>query len=265
VSDHPGDNDAHISPDLAEALRVFSHRNPALIALDFDGTLAPLVDDPMESRMLPEAHEALLTLGALTGVTVALVSGRAIDSLRLVAEPSDDWYLVGSHGGEIVPPGMHHSYTARSRVPADLNQAFCDVVEQHPGTRLERKAFGLALHTRGVDGAVASRAEASARLVCESFEGNLRIRAGHGILECSVLEATKADGIAALREATGAEATLFAGDDVTDQDAIACLGSLDVGIWVGEGSSAAPHRLADADHVAAALGLLASFAVSNEA
>ena len=265
MSDQAGDNSALVSPDLAEALRVFSRRNPTLIALDFDGTLAPLVDDPMESRMLPDAHKALLELGALSGVTVALVSGRAIDSLRVVAEPSDDWYLVGSHGGEIVAPGMHHSYTAHSRVPVDLDQAFCDVVEDYPGTRLERKAFGLALHTRGVDAAVASRAEESARSVCESFEGNLQIRTGHGILECSVLEATKADGIAALREATGAEATLFAGDDITDQDAIACLGSLDVGIWVGEGSSAAQYRLADADQVSVALGLLASFAVSNEA
>lgn len=265
MSVYPGDNSELVSPDLAEALRVFSRQKPTLIALDFDGTLAPLVDDPMDSRMLPEARKALLELGGLSGVSVALVSGRAIDSLRVVAEPSDDWYLVGSHGGEIVPPGMHHLYTAHSRVPADLDQAFSDVVADYPCTRLERKAFGLALHTRGVDAAVASRAEASARLVCESFEGNLRIRTGHGILECSVLEATKADGITALREATGAEAILFAGDDMTDEDAIASLRPGDVGIWVGDGSSAAQYRLADADHVSAALGLLASFAVSNEA
>ena len=265
MSGHPGDNGALVPPDLAEALRVFSRRDRTVIALDFDGTLAPLVDDPMESRMLPEAREALVELGALRGVTVALVSGRAIDSLRVVAEPSDDWYLVGSHGGEIVPPGMHHSYTADSRVPADLDQAFCDVVEEHPGTRLERKAFGLALHTRGVDAAVASRAKARARSVCESFKGNLRIRTGHGILECSVLEASKADGIAALREATGAEATFFAGDDITDEDAIASLGPRDVGIWVGEGSSAAQYRLADAHQVAAALGLLASLSAGEGA
>ena len=207
--------------------------------------------------MIPKAREALVELGALRGVTVALVSGRDMDSLRAVAEPSDDWYLVGSHGGEIVPPGMHHSYTAHSRVPPNLDQAFCDVVEEHPGTRLERKAFGPALHTRGVDAAVASRAEASGRSVCESFEGNLRIRTGHGILECSVLEASKADGISALREATGAEATLFAGDDITDEDAIACLGPRDVGIWVGPGGTVAAYRLDDASAVAEAMAQLA--------
>ena len=59
--------------------------------------------------------------------------------------------------------------------------------------------------------------------------------ASSGILECSVLTATKADGVLALQERTGAVATLFAGDDVTDEDAIAVLGPMDIGIWVGPG------------------------------
>lgn len=241
---------------LQGALETFSALPNTLIALDFDGTLAPLVDDPMESRMLPEARSALLELGASTGVTVALVSGRAIDSLKAVAEPSDDWYLVGSHGGEVVGPGEHHTYIAHSRVPKELDDAFSVVVEDHPGTRLEKKAFGLALHTRGVDPDVAARAEQAARDVCEAFSGRLRVLTGHGILECSVLEATKADGIAALREATRAQATLFAGDDITDEDAISTLGSADVGIWVGPGSNAAKYRLTDARAVSTALRAL---------
>jgi len=242
--------------DLISALSDFAIVDSALIALDFDGTLAPLVDDPMESQMLPEARKALLELGAEPGITVALVSGRAIDSLRLVCQPSDDWYLVGSHGGEFVCPGQHRDYEAESRVPPELDAAFAEVVSAHPGTRLERKSFGLALHTRGVESELALRAEQAAREVCESFSGALRIRTGHGILECSVLEATKADGIAALREATSAKATLFAGDDITDEDAIAALGAGDVGIWVGPGLSRAQYRLSDASEVAEALRAL---------
>lgn len=248
--------------ELYAALERFSALPNTLIALDFDGTLAPLVDDPMESRMLPEARAALLKLGASPGVTVALVSGRAIDSLKEVAEPSDDWYLVGSHGGEVVGPGEHHTYSANSRVPEELDYAFSIVVADHPGTRLEKKAFGLALHTRGVDSDVAAQAEQAARDVCEAFSGRLRVRTGHGILEFSVLEATKADGIAALREATSAQATLFAGDDITDEDAMGALGPADVGIWVGPGSSSAEYRLADAVQVGLSLAALASMKAS---
>jgi len=247
---------AQLSVELLGALKTFSKPGNRLIALDFDGTLAPLVDDPMESRMLPEARSALLELGALRGISVALVSGRAIDSLRVVAEPSDDWYLVGSHGGEFVGPGEHHNYEVQSHVPQELDQAFSAVVADHPGTRLERKAFGLAVHTRGVDSAVAARAEQAVRQQCEVFAERLRVRNGHGILECSVLEATKADGIIALREATGAEATLFAGDDETDEDAMAILGPGDVGIWIGEGPSSAKYRLPDAWQVSMALRVL---------
>jgi len=52
---------------FTSALEAFATCEPVLIALDFDGTLAPLVDDPEDSRMLPEAEEALLGLTALPG------------------------------------------------------------------------------------------------------------------------------------------------------------------------------------------------------
>ena len=245
-----------VSVELKAALAAFSRVDPVLIALDFDGTLAPLVDDPEDSRMLPASRTALTTLTHTPGVTVALVSGRAIDSLLLVADPLTEWFLVGSHGGEIVPPGLHHSYVVASVVPPELDEAFLAVVASHPGTRLERKAFGLALHTRGLESGLARKAEQAAREVCESFSAELSIRTGHGILECSVLHASKADGVKALVEMTGAKATLFAGDDTTDEDAIRVLSDSDVGIWVGPGESAAPYRLADAAAVAEALGLL---------
>ena len=79
------------SPILGGFARVPS----ILIALDFYGTLAPLVDDPEASRMTLEARGALEALTLLDGVTIALVSGRAIESLLRVAEPMKQWFLVG--------------------------------------------------------------------------------------------------------------------------------------------------------------------------
>src|SRR5690606_27391446 len=71
-----------------------------LVALDFDGTLAPFVDNPRSARPLPEAWAQVMALRACPDVAVALVSGRALESLRHVASPPDDLYLVGSHGLE---------------------------------------------------------------------------------------------------------------------------------------------------------------------
>ena len=254
---NPVDRD-HSIDNLERALQDFVLEQHILIALDFDGTLAPLVDDPEDSRMLPRAAQALFRLTDMPGVRLALVSGRAIDSLLRVANPRAEWFLVGSHGGEIVAPGDHHSYRAQVLVPPELDEAFEKVAQDHPGTRLERKAFGLALHTRGVESSMATRAQDSARAVCEEWHGELSIRVGHGILECSVLTATKADGVLALQERTGARATLFAGDDVTDEDAIAVLGPMDIGIWVGPGESTARFRLPDAEAVSLMLESLAT-------
>ena len=65
--------DPDLDPALAAAVDRLAAAPALLIALDFDGTLAPEVDDPAAARALPAAHAALLALHALPGTTVALV------------------------------------------------------------------------------------------------------------------------------------------------------------------------------------------------
>jgi trehalose-phosphatase len=238
---------------LTEALSAFASREIILIALDFDGTLAPLVDDPEASRMIAPARQALAKLTALSGVSVAIVTGRAIDSVKRVADPLKEWFLVGSHGIEVLSPGDVTAYETPWLVPVDLTEAFDAVVTAHPGTRLERKPFGLALHTRGVEQPVAQDAESAAHHLCDAWGGDLVVRTGHGIVECSIQQATKGDGIEEIRRRLRPSAVLFAGDDRTDEDGFAVLEAQDVGIRVGGGETIAPYRLADASAVAEVL------------
>jgi len=241
------------TPDLELALQVFAARDTILIALDFDGTLAPLGDDPELSRMVERARHALEKLTSMKGVAIALVTGRAIDSVKRVADPLPEWFLIGSHGIEVLSPGEVATYDTPWLVPDGLTQDFEEVIATHPGTRLERKPFGLALHTRGVDSAVATDAESAAHQVCENWGGDLVVRTGHGIVECSIREATKGDGILDIRRRFAPDAVLFAGDDRTDEDGFAVLGDRDVAIRVGGGETSAPYRLEDAHAVAEAL------------
>ncbi len=242
-----------ISPALRDALEAFARQESILIALDFDGTLAPLVDDPEASRMIAPARQALEKLTTMPGVTIAIVTGRAIDSVKRVAEPLNEWFLVGSHGIELLSPGEVTNYETPWLVPGDLVKNFEAVVESHPGTRLEQKPFGLALHTRGVEEQLARQAEAAAHEVCSAWGGALVVRTGHGIMECSLQDATKGDGIDEIRRRLNPTAVLFAGDDRTDEDGFAVLALGDVAIRVGGGTTIAAHRLDDADAVAEAL------------
>ena len=239
--------------DLIAALRDLASKRQILLCLDFDGTLAPLVADPEASHTLAPAREALEKLTAMSGVTIALVTGRAIDSVKRVAEPLNEWFLVGSHGIEVLSPGEVTGYEIPWLVPGDLTKNFEAVVAAHPGTRLEQKPFGLALHTRGVEEQLARQAEAAAHEVCDAWGEELAVRTGHGIVECSIQEATKGDGIDEVRRRLNPTAVLFAGDDRTDEDGFAVLAESDVAIRVGGGVTIAPYRLDDAHAVAEAL------------
>jgi trehalose 6-phosphate phosphatase len=236
-----------VSPSsLEEALESFVAKPLILLALDFDGTLAPLGDDPTLSRMIPEARSALEALTPLPGVSVGLVTGRAIESVLEVALPLPQWYLVGSHGIEVVTPENRDSYSTPDVVPPELAAAFQEVVDNHRGTRLEFKPFGIALHTRGVPAEIALAAETAAHTLCLEWGNGLVVRTGHGIVECSVRDATKGDGIVALLGEINPSAVLFAGDDVTDEDGFKVLGDEDIAIRVGGGETIASYHLENA-------------------
>ena len=60
---------------------------PVLVATDFDGVVAPLVDRPEDSRPTPLAHDALarLAAGDPARVRLALVSGRRLADLAALS------------------------------------------------------------------------------------------------------------------------------------------------------------------------------------
>lgn len=234
-----------------------------LIALDFDGTLAPEVDDPAAARALPEARAAALALHALPDTIVALVSGRALESLAAVGEAPDDLPLIGSHGLELrfdatdVRPAVD-AHDA-SRVAA-LRSRLEPIVARVEGAWIEQKPAGLAVHSRLVaDPEAALGLAAEVRAAAADGDDGLTVRAGKNVVEFAVRDATKGDGLRALSERFAPDAVIFAGDDVTDEDALAVLGPGDLGIKVGAAETVARARVADPAAMAAALErLLAS-------
>ena len=73
--------------------------------LDFDGTLAPIVDDPADAHLDERTREVLEALSQRDGILVAIVSGRSVSDLwmRLGLERA---IYAGNHGLEIRGPGL---------------------------------------------------------------------------------------------------------------------------------------------------------------
>ncbi|MCR2784574.1 MULTISPECIES: trehalose-phosphatase [unclassified Microbacterium] len=248
---------------LDEKIAAVATTPRLLVALDFDGTLSPLQDDPMQSRMLPVARDAVEALAALPDTIVALVSGRSLVDLRLIAEHDDDsaLWLAGSHGAEFWEPGIgarepeddSADVALRDRLRAHAEQATAEL----DGVWIEPKTFGLGVHTRRADPAAAAEANRIVDELVRTEASAWRRRTGRDIVEYAFRHEGKDTAVAVLRERTGATAVLFAGDDVTDEDALRSLGEGDLGVRVGAGDTAASVTVADITEFAGLLNRIA--------
>ena len=237
--------------DLGAALTGLARVPSLLVALDFDGVLAPIVQDPGTSRPLPGSAAAVRALADLPGTTVAMLSGRALADLREVSGFGAPVRLVGSHGGEFDDGPLVLTDEQQAAKDA-LLRALRGVVDGEPGVRLEAKPAGLVVHVRGADPDVAERVLDAVRAGPARLPG-VEATEGKAVLEMAVVQVSKGSAIDTLREQLGADAVVFAGDDVTDETGFARLGPGDVGIKVGDGATAAGYRVGTPEDVTAVL------------
>jgi len=246
-----------------EALRAIAATPRLVVALDFDGTASPLVPDPMAARALPEVAAQVARLAAMPDTIVAYVSGRSMHDLREITEHTDDSpiALAGSHGAQYWFPGTGEAdATGPDTAEGDREELWAaarPIIDRHEGAEFEPKTFGMGVHTRTATGEVEKEvfAEIDA-LVAERFP-HWRRRAGHRVLEFSSRTEGKDAAMTALRERFDATGILFAGDDVTDEDAMRVLTDGDLGVRVGPGDSAAVLRVGNPQEMAQLLEALA--------
>ncbi|MFC5503305.1 trehalose-phosphatase [Lysinimonas soli] len=251
-----------LSSALIGALRELARVKRLLVALDFDGTLAPEVDSPDAARAIPEAREAVLRLLALPNTRVALISGRSLASLIAVADLPDTTLLVGSHGIEIRldDPSDHIRLNTTELEQVEvLHEVLGEVADSIDHVWLESKPAGFALHTRLATEHDSRVAHLVALSEAQAEVENLTVREGKNVLEFSVRSTTKGEAVEHLRRYTAADAVFYAGDDVTDEDAFAALLPHDLGVKSGPGKTEAAFRVEGPDEIALVLSTLATF------
>lgn len=228
-------------PDDGGGLARVAATARLLVACDFDGTLSPIVDVPDEARPDPAAVTALSRLAALPGTEAAIVSGRSRAALAELTGLTDSSIrLVGSHGAEFdaAPELSEESARRLAEVEAELRRLAPDF----GGSIVEPKPTGVAFHYRLVPERLREAAARAAREGPGRRPGVI-VREGHMVVELLVCRADKGRAIERLREETHASATLFVGDDRTDEDAFCRLGPRDLGVKVGPGETAATVRI----------------------
>ena len=229
-----------------------------LVACDYDGTIAPIVDDPSAAPPLPGAIAALRSLAALHNTSVAVISGRSLRDLALMSRLPSEVHLVGSHGSEADAGFASDIPAERIAVLGEVARELERIGAVTPGARVEHKPTSVALHVRLAERAQATSAVAEAVRVAAGLR-DITVRHGKEVIELAVVHTNKGDALNRIRHVVGATAVLFVGDDITDEDAFATLSGPDVGVKVGPGDSCAAFRIGDPEavvHVLAELGEL---------
>ena len=226
-----------------------------LLLLDFDGTLAPIADDPARVQLPLCASRVLQALDAQPAVTLAVLSGRKLDDVK--ARIGLPILYAGNHGLEYEGPdfrflaiGADHALHQLARIRIELERTVAKI----PGVLIENKGYGLGVHYRRVAEARVPEVRRLVQEACVSAHGAVRVKQAKKLLEVQTVTPHN-KGVAALwiRDHVDPRAAIVAaGDDLTDEDMFRVLPGA-ITIKIGPGETIAHYRLADSDEFCAFL------------
>lgn len=234
--------------DALEALRA--DPGTSGLFLDFDGTLAEIVPDPMSAGPVGGAVEALSALASRFAL-VAVVSGRrAVGLAERLGRPSDircyGLYGLEDLDGPLDPEAARALKTMTRLLP-ELER----VASSIPGARIEPKGFHASIHYRASPNPEAAR-KALLRSLGPAIAGNgMRLLEGKRVIEVAPEHGpSKGDVVRRVATEEGLRGVLYAGDDLPDLEAFAAVEELRlsgiVGIRIAVRSANAPDEVLDA-------------------
>lgn len=214
--------------------------------LDVDGCLLEFADAPDRVAVPPTLRQTLLRLQEGLDGALALVSGRAIDAL-------DDLFwplkldLAGLHGNELRTRDGRLRRVQACPALAEVRAEAIALSLRHPGSVVEHKGAGIALHWRAAPAAEGAMRDLAERALAR-LDG-YRLQPGHSVLELLRGDADKGSAIVELLQAPPFHGRLpvFAGDDLTDEAGFRAVNAHGgISVLVGaRRASAARHALRD--------------------
>src|SRR5688572_15353527 len=214
--------------DTPAAHRIPDERlvgRPTVVMLAVDGTLAPIAPHPSLAVVPPETRGVIARLASREWLVVALVSGRAAHDARRLVGVENVW-TIGNHGAEVMDPNgdvvVDPEIVLYGPQVARVAQTLDPLLSPLKGVHLENKGWSLSVHYRAADEGIVPRL--TAVVEGEAARNGLRITLGKKVLEVRppvlVDKGTAVYHLARNLGALGDDAAVvFAGDDVTDEDA----------------------------------------------
>jgi trehalose 6-phosphate phosphatase len=231
------------------------------LCLDFDGTLAPIVEDPTEAALPAETREHVARLAANPAVDVAVISGRALDDITSRVGIDGIGY-AGNHGLEIqhgeeiwVHPEVKSHRDAMERTLDRIE----DELETISGAFVEDKHATAAVHYRQAGTDDSSLVITRVQDIVETEDG-LSMEVDNQTVEIRPeIEQRKGEAVTELIDVDAGTAVVYLGDAQTDVDAFETLDALDnttIQISVDNDLPSSGYHLDSPEDVEAFLGWL---------
>ena len=209
-----------------------------IVGLDFDGTLAPIVDDPAEAHIHPDAGGVLVDLAEQV-LAIAVVTGRparqALDLGGLervgnaIGDAGRELYLFGQYGNErwsstnrrvIGPRPPHGLATFIADLPRLLRRLGAE------DAHIEEKGLAVAVHTRRLDDPDATYDELLPAIREQAARHDLVVEPGRQVIEVRSSGMNKGIVVERLVEELDAGGFVFVGDDLGDLEAFEAVAAL---------------------------------------
>ena len=209
-----------------------------VVGLDFDGVLSPIVEDPAQAHIHPDAPKVLVDLSDLVRA-VAVVTGRPARQVLALGGLDEVGDLIGEHGKELFVFGQYGnerwSSTQRRvispRPPHGLStfERELPMLLRRSGASeayVEEKGLAVAVHTRRL----ADANEAFERLLAPMTQlarsHGLIVEPGRNVIEVRSDGQHKGHAVQTLVKEQHAGGFLFAGDDLGDIEAFEAVAEL---------------------------------------
>ncbi len=233
---------------------------PLLVAMDLDGTLAPLAPRPALARVPAATLRSMVRAARAGNARIMIVSARPERDLRRLA-PVRNVLRIGQYGldGPLAPPvGVRRGLRRRC---ARLTRALRPLVRSVPGALLEPKGYTVAVHSRNVKGAKARR---KLRIGLESIvRGEARKERfvpmpGAEVVDFVPRGHDKGRALRQLRSRLHTSVVFYFGDSAGDEPAFSALGKGDFPVRVGRSATRARYRVAGIEGVTRFLDAVAA-------
>jgi trehalose 6-phosphate phosphatase len=209
-----------------------------VVALDFDGTLAPIVEDPERAVIHPDAPTVLAELAEQVRA-VAVLTGRPARQVLALGGLDEVGDAIGEAGRELVILGQYGNerWSSHSRrivspkPPAGLASLIGDLPRilrkaEAPEAWIEEKGLAVAVHTRRLPDARAAFDRLVPLLTDAAAGRGLTIEPGRLVIEVRAGGMDKGVAIRRLVEEYDARAVVFVGDDLGDVPAFEAVADL---------------------------------------